>query len=88
MKNAIIIFRHNTEAYKKIICDTPAALRNEIEEQLYILWELTPLHDRRWWRDLEQFGTTTYTYHNTTVDTVNLTREGNTITVSVIFDGE
>lgn len=88
MKNAIIIFRHDTEAYKKTICDTPAVLRNEIEEQLYILWELVPLHDRRWWKELEQFGSTVYTYHGTTIDTVNFTREGNTITVSVIFDGE
>lgn len=34
-----------------------------LEENLYILQELTPVH-REWATELIEFGTTTFTYHN------------------------
>lgn len=34
-----------------------------LEDDLYILQELTPVH-REWANELKEFGATTFTYHN------------------------
>lgn len=63
-KPTTMIFAYGDERYKVKCCNTDAAKRNIIEEQLYILWELTP-KDNAWWTQLHNEGSCVYTYHGT-----------------------
>ena len=51
---------------------------NLLEEHLYIMQELTPLHLNEWKQELNKKGYTVFTYHN--IDTIEVSE-------SVIFNG-
>lgn len=54
-------------------------LWNDIEEKLFILWELIPVDSRNWWKNLRAGLSCEYTYHGTEFYTV--TYENFTVTV-------
>lgn len=81
-KNIILVFVSGAERYKKIVCNTKTCIAEAIEEQLYILWEIEPL-SHRWMNELEDFGSTTYSYHGTTFDKVDMYKTTDTITIIV-----
>lgn len=51
-----------------------------LEEQLYILYELTPLTRHSWKRDMTRHGNCLFTYHN--LEDVIVVLNGDTITVA------